>query len=284
MEHTGWSKRFARRAVDEYLCFLELAIQFGAQQSPSHIVDQAWHIHLQFTKDYWEYLCPTILGFNLHHVPTTKSKEASEQNYKQYVNTLDNYEQLFGSPDPHFWPRPSEGTEPLKAPQNENGARLPMLAVIASVVLLLSVGAADFKFLPRVSGKDFLTYYGIVLFVYNVLGGIILLLERKWRSNEKNSPMLIAIVLLGWIAIWTFGGLRIYHGVVNSYPVEYLIFEMLFGAFLVPLFATGLLTRLPLSSFGRSGRGFGTSCSSCSSCGSSCGGGCGGGCGGCGGD
>ena len=277
IEKTKWSKHKARAAVKEYLRFLTIIARFGAKQTPSAAVDEVWHIHLQFTKDYWEYLCPKILGINLHHVPTGKSPEEKVENRSHYASTLQHYQELFGDPPAEFWPQPRHGRRlrPI------NKFYLSPAAVVFSLALLCCIGATNFTFLPKVSGRDFLLYYGIILVVYNILSALGLYLDRTWRKADRASPFYCFIVFCGWLLIWIVGGLRIYHGIVNGYPVTYLIYELIGGALVVPMFtnfpAAGI--ELPASS----GSSFTSNCSSCSTC-SSCGGGCGGGCGGCGGD
>jgi hypothetical protein len=38
-------------------------------------VDQAWHLHLTFSENYWKVFCPQILGSPLHHHPTRREWE-----------------------------------------------------------------------------------------------------------------------------------------------------------------------------------------------------------------
>jgi hypothetical protein len=48
----GWSEEFAERVVAEYRRFAFLAVAAGHPVSPSDAVDQAWHLHLLYTR-YW---------------------------------------------------------------------------------------------------------------------------------------------------------------------------------------------------------------------------------------
>jgi hypothetical protein len=65
----NWSPDFSRRVVDEYRRFLFLALRAGHPVTPSDEIDQAWHLHLVYTRSYWEELCRDILGRPLHHGP-----------------------------------------------------------------------------------------------------------------------------------------------------------------------------------------------------------------------
>ena len=52
-QENGWSKAFARRAVDEYKKFIYLTATGATPVTPSDVVDQVWHLHLTFTRSYW---------------------------------------------------------------------------------------------------------------------------------------------------------------------------------------------------------------------------------------
>ena len=66
----GWSDAFAQRAVEEYRRFVFLAMVAGHPVTPSDEVDQVWHLHLCYTRSYWEDLCGEVLPRPLHHGPT----------------------------------------------------------------------------------------------------------------------------------------------------------------------------------------------------------------------
>lgn len=105
-----WPLDYALRVIDEYKKFLFLAIAAGHPVTPSHIVDQAWHLHLTYTRSYWDRLCAGVLGRPLHHDPSRGGDE-EERKYKQwYANTLESYQRLFGeSPLRDIWPRHPQG-------------------------------------------------------------------------------------------------------------------------------------------------------------------------------
>ena len=66
----NWSKNFSERVVLEYKRFCILAMRSGHRVTPSEFVDQAWHLHLTYTRSYWQRFCPEALGGPLHHEPT----------------------------------------------------------------------------------------------------------------------------------------------------------------------------------------------------------------------
>lgn len=102
-----WPLDFAVRVVNEYRRFCYLAITAGHPVTPSDEVDQAWHLHLLYTRDYWDDFCPNVLGTTLHHGPTRGGKGEGLRYDEQYRLTLASYERLFGHRAPDdIWPPP----------------------------------------------------------------------------------------------------------------------------------------------------------------------------------
>ena len=62
-----WSVAHAERVIDEYRRFCWLAVMAGHEVTPSDAVDQAWHLHLTYSRDYWDRLCGEVLKRPLHH-------------------------------------------------------------------------------------------------------------------------------------------------------------------------------------------------------------------------
>ncbi len=101
----GWRPAQAERVLEEYRRFCFLAVTAGHQVTPSDAVDQVWHLHLTYTRDYWERFCPEILGRALHHGPTAGGADEQSRYCEQYARTLRSYEQAFGmSPPADLWP------------------------------------------------------------------------------------------------------------------------------------------------------------------------------------
>lgn len=101
----GWKPAFAARVIEEYKRFAFLAVTAGRELTPSDAVDQAWHLHLTYTRDYWERFCPQVLGTALHHGPTAGGAGERHRFFRQYAETLGAYEAAFGTPPPpDIWP------------------------------------------------------------------------------------------------------------------------------------------------------------------------------------
>jgi hypothetical protein len=100
----GWALAEADRVLGEYRRFCYLAVTAGHPVTPSDAVDQAWHLHLTYTRDYWERFCPGILGRPLHHGPTAGGSAEQQRFFEQYAATLKSYEASFGTPPADLWP------------------------------------------------------------------------------------------------------------------------------------------------------------------------------------
>ncbi|MFM8414347.1 MAG: TIGR04222 domain-containing membrane protein, partial [Planctomycetota bacterium] len=103
----AWTIGYAVRVVDEYRRFVFLAMTAGHAVTPSEDVDQAWHLHLAYTHDYWEIFCSEVLRRPLHHGPTRGGAVEAERYDQQYRRTLSAYAAAFDAPPPNdIWPPP----------------------------------------------------------------------------------------------------------------------------------------------------------------------------------
>lgn len=101
----GWTHDFARRIVEEYKRFLFLAMNAGHPVTPSDEVDQAWHLHLVYTRSYWDELCADVLRVPLHHGPTRGGARESAKFGQWYAQTRASYARFFGEEaPPDIWP------------------------------------------------------------------------------------------------------------------------------------------------------------------------------------
>ena len=81
--------------------FVFLAVTHGRPVCPSEQVDAAWHLHLTYTRSYWEYLCRDVIRQPLHHGPTKGGSEEQTKFRDLYQQTLDSYERLLGQKPPN---------------------------------------------------------------------------------------------------------------------------------------------------------------------------------------
>ena len=111
-----WDSAFAARVITEYKRFCYLAATAGHEVTPPDAVDQAWHLHLTYSRDYWDEFCPHVLRAPLHHGPTAGGVAERSRYYDQYARTLQSYETHFGVPAPaDIWPPAARrfGIDPL---------------------------------------------------------------------------------------------------------------------------------------------------------------------------
>jgi len=101
----GWSRGYTARVIREYRRFAFLAVAAGHPVTPSDQVDQAWHLHLLYTRDYWDRFCKEALGRPLHHGPTKGGAAEREKFNDWYGRTLESYLRFFGEDPPaDIWP------------------------------------------------------------------------------------------------------------------------------------------------------------------------------------
>ncbi len=105
-DDNGWSLPYAKRVMGEYKRFIFLGIVAGHPVTPSDEIDQAWHLHMIYTRDYWDEFCPHILGQPFHHGPSKGGKREEIKYGNWYQKTIASYEHFFHEPPPSdIWPR-----------------------------------------------------------------------------------------------------------------------------------------------------------------------------------
>ena len=139
----GWSPAFASAVCREYLRFIYLAMIADGAVTPSEEVDQAWHLHLVYTRSYWDDLCGKVLKRPLQHGPTKGGSEEDHRYFDQYRRTLELYEREFGEkPREDIWPAMSERFRCLRyqmvAPTHSWVIRKDVAANAAGSALMLT--------------------------------------------------------------------------------------------------------------------------------------------------
>ncbi len=100
----GWTEAHTGRVIAEYRRFLYLTQVSPDEVTPSEDVDRVWHMHLTYTRNYWDDLCGRVLGRALHHDPCGGPEEMGRYR-AQYLSTLRLYRHEFGAPPPaEVWP------------------------------------------------------------------------------------------------------------------------------------------------------------------------------------
>src|SRR5262245_35774480 len=104
----GWSRSLAKKAIEEYRKFCFLAAHAGHPVTPSDEVDQVWHLHLTYSRHYWDTLCRDTLERPLHHGPTHGGAAEDRKFRRWYEATLASYRRYFGEPPNDVWPEARE--------------------------------------------------------------------------------------------------------------------------------------------------------------------------------
>lgn len=106
-----WSIDFAQAVGEEYLKFAFLCCISKQPLTPSDQVDQIWHMHMLYTREY-EVFCQEYLGKKLHHGPTKGGEKEGQKFEEWYAYTLELYGKEFGEKPPaNIWPSVKERFE-----------------------------------------------------------------------------------------------------------------------------------------------------------------------------
>lgn len=97
-------QELAKEYFIEVKKFLYLCANTTDRLAPSAEIDKIWHTFILFTKDYRQY-CMHFLGKFIDHVPEVK-KDTSEPKENCLLNTITNYENVFGELNNEVWQVP----------------------------------------------------------------------------------------------------------------------------------------------------------------------------------
>src|SRR4051794_10198201 len=189
----SWPRPLAAGAVREYKRFVFLTMTAGRPMCPSEQVDQVWHLHLTYTRSYWQRFCGEVLQSPLHHDPTRGGAAEGRKHWAMYADTLTAYAEAFGErPPADLWPPADQrfGAD-LEAARVNRGdywlvpkPRLSrrVLAVVALMVVVAFALGCGNPFNER--GTDFLPYYFAAWGIAFVLG---LIVRRLYKGPAPNS-------------------------------------------------------------------------------------------------
>lgn len=104
----------------EYKRYLILVTNYSMRLPISAPVDEMWHTHILFTKNYAS-LCNAIGNF-IHHEPIL-TKEGRELLLPAYAETLYLYEKNWGKPNSKFWPPKGCVCDPEGEGSDDNGGQ-----------------------------------------------------------------------------------------------------------------------------------------------------------------
>ena len=169
---------FANKIVDEYRKFIFLCCTSKQEVSPSHWVDQAWHLHLTYTRSYWVDLCKNTINRDLHHNPTEGGQEEDQKFENLYKDTLDLYRSYFSTNAPSdVWP-------------HKNHAPRPAVFEIDKIKNWI-IRKPDFGFHERRNS-------------FSIIGVILLALLLGCTSYAGSVPLILVFIVIVAITVWVF--------------------------------------------------------------------------------
>lgn len=197
----GWTRTRAARVIEEYRRFVLMMAVSPDPISPSDAVDQAWHLHITYTRSYWERMCRAVVGRPLHHSPTKGGRAEAAKFAGWYRRTLEQYRQLFDEEPPtDIWPTAEEhdrGEAPHRRVDLDanwvvskravrEAAKTAAVVVVSAGIATLTAGcvvaAASTASNPLdMRGPDFLGFY-VQFFVLGVIVATVL----RWKLRRPN--------------------------------------------------------------------------------------------------
>lgn len=191
----NWSVQYAKRVLSEYKRFVFLAIISNHPVTPSDEIDQVWHLHLLYTKAYWEEFCKDVIRAPFHHHPTKGGKAEGDKFRKWYAKTKQAYLEIFGEEPPiDIWKSERERFKFAPHYKRINTATnwiipkphaLKPINMIAGVMLVMAFSAVRCVGDTAQIGDDQLGLITGFVFLMVVLGGILFAFNSQ--SNQQKS-------------------------------------------------------------------------------------------------
>ncbi len=201
-----WSLAYADRVVTEYKKFMFLAVCCKHVVTPSDQVDQAWHLHMIYTRSYWDEFCGLVLKQPIHHGPTKGGKSETDKFVDLYELTKQSYRQKFGeAPAEDIWPSSQERFDKedikkwisrkdywiIRKPKFSNLSskdHLPMATAAAAPLLLFAWSPYE------LDGKSFLIFYATLAVAAASLSLVLQYLLKsngleQWENFWKGSSL-----------------------------------------------------------------------------------------------
>lgn len=179
----GWKHAYAQRVALEYKRFVFLAATLSHPVTPSDQVDQAWHLHLTYTRDYWDAFCAQVIGRALHHDPTRGGTQERGKFHLWYARTLDAYRAEFGEPPRDIWPDPQQRFAQRFERREIRPWRRPRLIPTAATLLTAGVAGTAWATSAEEDNSSVVVTVAIMIVAVIVIWG----LHRAFRSRKGNN-------------------------------------------------------------------------------------------------
>ncbi|WP_034689429.1 glycine-rich domain-containing protein [Chryseobacterium hispalense] len=167
----NWTDSFTAKAIEEYKKFVYLCCTLPNGASPSEVVDKVWHMHLMYTRNYWEEFCPDILQRKLHHDPSQGGQKENEKHKTWFNETLKSYREIFLQEPPEDIWEPDQ-----KIPSNkENKLYLGKIALLLTCAFIIYSCSKN--------NNPGLGIFFTIIFSFVI---IVLIIKAFTKNNESN--------------------------------------------------------------------------------------------------
>jgi hypothetical protein len=175
----GWTIVYAKRVIEEYKRFIFLCCVSPGGVTPSDPVDQAWHLHLTFTRSYWIDLCKNTLQKEIHHNPTKGGKSEAQKFDGYYTSSQQLYTEKFGTrPPADIWQDNNTRFGDIDFKRVNVGrfwlVRKPKFSIKTKVLLMLVIAGA------------FFIQASVATFMPLIIIGIMAILIFRGSQNDNN--------------------------------------------------------------------------------------------------
>lgn len=186
-----WAATYTHRVIEEYRRFIFLCCISPNGASPSKAVDEAWHLHLTYTRSYWDAFCKNTLGKDIHHNPSSGGEKEDHKHLNWYEETLGLYQSVFGEQPPvDIWPQPIKQVQtagPSWDDVQQHFLTSKRVLLIVVLLLLLPFGinylitgiASPFL----LTGRQFLLFYSVFC-AAALIAHYLLRKDRKERTKK----------------------------------------------------------------------------------------------------
>lgn len=176
-----WTASYTDRVIEEYKKFIFLCCISPKGASPSKAVDEAWHLHLTYTKSYWIDFCKNTLNKDIHHYPSKGGNAEDHKHEEWYRETLELYKKVFGvDAPPDIWPMGVQQGQVIQEPDFVYDTNLVFSMLGIMLTPFVFIYFAYGEFIPYLlTGPEFLIFYPV--FVFALLGVYVLV---QWRKRN----------------------------------------------------------------------------------------------------
>jgi len=182
-QENGWNAVYTRRVIAEYKRFIFLCCISEHGVTPSDAVDQAWHLHLTFTRSYWIDLCRDTLGREIHHNPTKGGNSEAVKYDTFYTDTGQLYFNCFSEQPPaDIWPGNEARFKEINF-QRVNLNKYWLIRKPRRIRVLLLMGMLILVSWLCMQASD--NYIFILIFLVLFVGVTILSYHSEGRNDDK---------------------------------------------------------------------------------------------------